>query len=177
MSKLNQVSFNSSEIAVLHVLRRSESMLGKTPNMIKAMANSPGVADLYLTIQASFKSFSLSPALIELISITVAELNACHYCLCAHHAKAMRYGITKAELTLAREAKNEDRKTASALEFVREVIMTRGNVASNLIDEMHLIGWTDAEMAELIAVTTLNIFPNYFNKLNQTELDFPSLEA
>jgi alkylhydroperoxidase family enzyme len=87
MSKLTKVSVASKDQAVIQILDKSRLRLGKVPNMILSMANSPIVADLYMDIQASLQQCSLSPELIELIAITVADANTCNYCLCAHTAK------------------------------------------------------------------------------------------
>ena len=37
-------------------------------------------------------------------------------------------------------------------------------------------GWSDAEIAEIIANVALNIFTNYFNLVAQPEIDFPKVE-
>lgn len=176
MTNLSEVDSGSNDLEVKNVLERSKRMLGRIPNMIGAMASSPAVADLYLSIQTSFQGFSLPPEFIELIAVTVAEANSCYYCLCAHHAKAKRYGIARDDLDKARLATSGNAKTAVALEFVKDMIVNRCENMPNRIDLLKSHGWNEAEISEIITVATLNIFPNYFNKLNETELDFPALE-
>jgi hypothetical protein len=91
------------------------------------------------------------------------------------HSKR-KIGVSKVDLTSARIAQNADLKITGALNFVKEIIDNRADQMSDRIDDLKNLGWNDAEIAEIIAVTSLNIFPNYFNKLNRTELDFPVLE-
>jgi hypothetical protein len=36
-------------------------------------------------------------------------------------------------------------------------------------------GWSDAEVAEIVAHVALNVFTNYFNITAGTEIDFPKI--
>jgi hypothetical protein len=38
-------------------------------------------------------------------------------------------------------------------------------------------GWDDAAIADIVAVTALNIYTNFFNHVNDTEVDFPEPPA
>ena len=38
-------------------------------------------------------------------------------------------------------------------------------------------GYTDGEIAEIIAHVALNVFTNYFNRAAQTDIDFPLVTA
>ncbi len=38
-------------------------------------------------------------------------------------------------------------------------------------------GYTDGEIAEIIAAVTGTIFTNYFNHIAQTEIDFPKVDV
>ena len=38
-------------------------------------------------------------------------------------------------------------------------------------------GYTDGEIAEIVAHVALNVFTNYFNRAAQTDIDFPLVTA
>jgi alkylhydroperoxidase family enzyme len=77
----------------------------------------------------------------------------------------------------ARKANSADAKERAGLEFVRKVVDTRGNVGGEDVQAVKDAGWDDGEISEMIANVAFNIFTNYFNHINETELDFPKVPA
>jgi alkylhydroperoxidase family enzyme len=45
------------------------------------------------------------------------------------------------------------------------------------INDLKQAGFNDAEIAEIVAVVSLNQFTNYFNLTVQPEIDFPKVET
>lgn len=147
--------------------------LGRAPNMMRAMVNSPAVLEIYLTVNTILARGMLSAELRELIAITVAQANQCEYCLSAHTAKGKKLGLDTNTLVTAQRSRAVDPKTNAALNFARLLIENKGDVSDEEITAVRAVGYSDGEIAEIIAVTTFNIFPNYFNKVANTTLDFP----
>jgi len=53
------------------------------------------------------------------------------------------------------------------------VLKTRGGVSDADLEEVRAAGYSDGEIAEIIAHAALNVLTNYFNKVAETEVDFP----
>lgn len=59
------------------------------------------------------------------------------------------------------------------MQFAQTIVVQKGQVSSAAVDSVRAAGYTDAEIAEIVANVGLNIFTNYFNNIVQTEVDFP----
>ena len=51
--------------------------------------------------------------------------------------------------------------------------MTRGAIADGDFARVRRAGYTEGEIAEIVANVALNLFTNYFNHVARTEVDFP----
>ena len=59
------------------------------------------------------------------------------------------------------------------MKFAKKVVESRGNISDQDISSLKEANVTDQEICEIILVITLNMFTNYFNKVVETEIDFP----
>ncbi len=66
------------------LLHQVQDRLGLTPNMAKAMANSPTLLESYLALSGVVGRGSLSAQVREQLAVATAQLNGCEYCLSAH---------------------------------------------------------------------------------------------
>lgn len=149
---------------------------GPGPAMVRSMAHSPPVAQIYQTIQARLAEGVLPASVRELLAVVVAEENRCAYCFRAHTTKGRQAGLSFEVIDAGRRAESTDPKVKVLLEFAREVIQTRGQNRAITLPSLKEAGWSDPEVTEAIAVVALNVFPNYFNHLNGTDPDFPEFE-
>jgi alkylhydroperoxidase family enzyme len=84
-------------------------------------------------------------------------------------------GLDDSAMKSARLGQATDRKTAAAVTLAQKLVNTRGVVAEPDIVAARAAGLDDGDMAEVVANVALNIFTNYFNNMNQTEVDFPKV--
>ena len=159
------------------LLAAVQKKLGLVPNSMRVMANSPAVLEAYIGFSGALDGGSLNAKTRERIALEVAEANQCDYCLSAHSAIGKLVGLNEAEILESRQARSTDSKSAAALEFSRRVIEKRGAVREVDIEAAHKAGLTDGEIAEVVALTALNIFTNYFNTAFQVDIDFPVVKA
>jgi alkylhydroperoxidase family enzyme len=75
----------------------------------------------------------------------------------------------------AREAKSSVAKPAAALVFARQIVAKQGCATQADVDAVRNAGFTDGEIAEIIAHVALNVFTNYFNNTAGVEVDFPKI--
>jgi uncharacterized peroxidase-related enzyme len=151
--------------------------LGMVPNMAKVMANSPAVLQSWVQFNGTLGSATLSPKIREQIALLTAESNACTYCLSAHSALGKMVGLSQAQIDGARHAESSDPRTSAALTFAKAVIDRRGGVADGDIGAVRAAGFSDAEIAEIVAAVALNVFTNFFNRAFDVDVDFPRVEA
>lgn len=174
MPRIQPVDKDSTDPATAELLGAVQKKMGTVPNIIATMANSPAVAKAYLGFSQSLSTGSLPARLREQIALVVGETNGCHYCVAAHTALGKGAGLTEGETCDARRAVASDGQEQAALEFARKIVSDRGNVSDDDVQKVRQAGYTDGEVAEIVANVALNIFTNYFNHVARTEVDFPA---
>jgi len=114
--------------------------------------------------------------MIALIGIVVAEIYSCEYLLASRVAQAKKAGVSEEELKLARQQSSSDKKKDIGLQFVRNVVVRHGaEMPASDIQDLKTAGYTDGEIVELLANTSLNMFVYYLIQVGQPELDFPKV--
>ncbi|WP_412542885.1 carboxymuconolactone decarboxylase family protein [Longispora sp. K20-0274] len=152
--------------------------LGVTPNMTRAMANSPALLKGYLELSGALGGGTLRPATRERIALAVAQANSCSYCLSAHSYLAEHAAHLGAEdIAAARKADNPDSGIAALLAFAVAVNDTRGDITPADLAAVRAAGASDAEIVEVIGHVALNVLTNFFNKALDVDVDFPIVEA
>jgi AhpD family alkylhydroperoxidase len=111
------------------------------------------------------------------IALAVAEANDCDYCLSAHTALGRLAGLKEAEIAASRQGASVDAKAEAALQFALAVVATKGSIDDETFARVRRAGFTDGEIAEIVAVVALNVFTNYFNKAAETAIDFLAWKA
>jgi len=175
MSRLNPVQPEQASGKTRELLDAVKAKFKVVPNLTRVMANSPAVLQGYLSFSGALAGGALDPKLREQIAIEVAEQNSCQYCLSAHTAIGKMTGLTIEELDLARSANSTAPQTTAALQFARQLVDTKGQVSEAEVEAVRRAGFSDAEIAEIIAHVALNIFTNYFNVAAGVEVDFPKI--
>jgi uncharacterized peroxidase-related enzyme len=150
-----------------------EKQMGMVPNMISTMAQSPAVLQAYLGFNQSLAKGSLPAGLRQEISLAVSESNQCDYCLSGHTFLGKKAGLSESDLLDARHGTASDEKTNAALVFARRIVENRGHVSDQDVEDIRGAGYTDGQIAEIVANVALTTFTNYFNNVADTKIDFP----
>ncbi len=176
MSRIMKVqATNETQQETLSLLKTLEKKMGRVPNIFLHMAQSPITLQTYLTLSESASKLSLSPMLQEKIALKCAEANQCHYCLSAHTAIAKAKGLTDEDILLSRKGSSPQKKEEAILDFVKKIIEKKGHVSEEDVTLLKAEHVTDQEVVEIILVTVLNMFTNYFNNIVKPEIDFPKV--
>lgn len=176
MTRLEAINPNEASGKTKELLDGVQSKLGMTPNIMRIMANSPGVLEGYLGFSGALQNGVLDPKLREMIALCVSEINGCDYCLSAHSAIGKMVGLSGEEILDSRRGFSTDSRAEAALRFARRIVEKRGWVDDNDIEQVRGAGFGDPEIAEVVANVALNIFTNYFNHTALTEVDFPPVD-
>ncbi len=156
------------------LLAQVQKSLGSTPNMTKAMANSPTLLKSYLALFSAVGTGTLSAAVRARLAIATAQLNGCEYCLSSH--TYIGANITKVdadELESARKGQSADQHVAALLNLSNTIAQNAGDVDDADITAALEAGVTEAEIGELVANLALNTMTNYFNVMARVDNDWP----
>jgi uncharacterized peroxidase-related enzyme len=154
-----------------------QAKLGMTPNLMKTLAQAPAALEAYLNFGAALGTGTLDAKFREQIALTVAQANSCEYCLAAHSAIGKMVGLKPDEILASREAETQDAKRRAGLKFAQALVVQRGEVSDQTLADVKAAGYTDGEVAEIVANVAINIFTNYFNHVARTDVDFPKVSV
>jgi uncharacterized peroxidase-related enzyme len=153
-----------------------QSGLGMVPNFIRVLANSPAALGAFLGLHGIAGAGELDSKTRERIALSVAEQNACQYCVSAHTAIGRKAGLDNQEILANRMGRSEDAKAEAALKFARALIENTGQVSKAEFDAVRAAGHSDGEIVEIITHVAMNIFTNLLGKATQIEIDFPKVD-
>lgn len=174
MSRLPLIQSETATGEAADLLAGVQKALGVTPNMTKAMVNSPAVLKAYLGFSGALAAGVLPAPLRERLALLVAQENGCDYCLSAHTYLGEHVAKLDADqIAAARRGEADDPKFAAALAFASAVLRAKGGVEDADLKAARDAGLSDAEIAEVVANVALQVFTNYFNKTADTDIDWP----
>lgn len=160
------------------ILEGINKQLGSVPNIYRLVALSPAALKGFIGQAEALAKGKLSPKIREGISLAIAQLNGCGYCLSAHSFISTQLLKTdQAEVTANRQADSSDKKTEIALKFAVSVAENKGRVSAQELTKLREAGFDDAQIIEIIQNVTLNIWTNYFNNAAETLIDFPEVKV
>ena len=84
MTRLKALSPEEATGKTKELFNGIQSKLGMVPNMMRTMGNSAAVLEGYLNLSGALTHGLLGAKTGELLALTIAESNACNYCLSAH---------------------------------------------------------------------------------------------
>ncbi|MGD9542354.1 carboxymuconolactone decarboxylase family protein [Methylocystis sp.] len=176
MARVAVIDPQTATAEAKQLLDAVQSGLGSVPNFIRALANSPAALSAFLGIHGIAGAGVLDPKTRERIALTVAEQNACQYCVSAHTAIGRKVGLDNQEMLANRLGRSSDAKAEAALSFARALVEHSGEVTKAEFDAVRDAGHSDAEIVEIIAHVAMNIFTNLLGKATQIEIDFPKID-
>lgn len=177
MQRLTAVNPAEATGKAKQLLDGVQSKLGMTPNLMKTLASGPAALEAYLNFGAALGTGKLDTKFREQIALAVAQANSCEYCLSAHSAIGKMVGLKPEEIAASREAHSADAKRDAGLHFVKALVLQRGMVSDQDLAHVKTAGYTDGDIAELVANVAVNIFTNYFNHVARTDVDFPHVDV
>ena len=173
-----RVSMNSetSPAASQPLLEQIDKAFGTTPNMFKAVSNSPAALKSMWGAFGALAGGTLGARLGEQIAVAVADRNACDYCLAAHTALGRKAGATADEMAAAQVGSASDAATQAALNFALKVVEQRAQITADDVQALRTAGFSDEAVMEILAHVALNLFTNYVNVAFAVPVDFPAVK-
>lgn len=175
MARVTIIDPNTATGEARQLLDAVQAGLGVVPNFIRVLANSPAALNGFLGLHSIAGAGALDPQTRERIALSVAEQNACQYCVSAHTAIGRKVGLANEEMLANRAGRSADAKAEAALTFARALVEHTGQVSKAEFDAVRAAGHSDGEIIEIITHVAMNIFTNLLGKSTQVEIDFPAV--
>lgn len=176
MSRIELLTADTAPAASRPLLAQIHTAFGATPNMFRAVANSPQALASMWGAFGALGAGTLGARLGEQIAVAVADLNDCHYCLAVHTVLGRKAGATIDEMSAAQAGHSSDPKTAAALRFAINVVKHRAKVDAGDVAALREAGFSDGQVMEIMAHVALNLFTNYVNVAFDVPVDFPAVK-
>lgn len=176
MSRIQLQTAETTSDASRALLEQVHGAFGATPNMFRAVANSPAALASMWGSFGALGSGTLGAKLGEQIAVALADINDCEYCLAAHTMLGRKAGASAAEMSAAQAGQSDDPKTAAALRFATAVVKNRAKVDAAEVEALRAAGFDDAGIMEIMAHIALNLFTNYVNVAFAVPVDFAQVK-
>jgi len=176
MSRIPLVNTAAVSSASKADLDQIQAAFGATPNMFRAVANSPAALRSMWGSFGALGGGVIAPKIGEQIAVAVADRNACDYCLAAHTALGRKAGASAEEMAAAQSGESSDPKAAAALRFALKLVNERGQVGDADVQALRATGFDDEHIVEIVAHVALSLFTNYVNVAFAVPVDFPAVK-
>lgn len=175
MSRITVIEQNTANAEQKALLDAIQGQLGMVPNFLKVFANSPVALQAFLGLHGVANAGSLTPQTRERIALALAQQNSCEYCVSAHTAIGRKAGLTGDEIAAARAGTSEDAKAAIAVKLARSLVEHKGDITTAELVEAREVGYTDADIVEIITHVGMNLLTNILGKASRVDIDFPKV--
>jgi len=173
MPHLKVVEVEETAGKAKEILESFRSNMGRVPNVLKGMANSPIALQAAVTLDRLIGEGTLTGVEQVVVKLTVAQYYDCAYCLALYTVIGADRGLSAAQMLSVRRGKPDDDKHMALVKFARRMLETHGQVKEGDIARLRARGYTDEHIAEIVTIMGAMTLGSYFNKMNDTELDFP----
>jgi uncharacterized peroxidase-related enzyme len=151
--------------------------IGSVPNTFAVIAaHGPAALKSVLAADAVLAAGSLTKRDQEVIKLVISDAAGCDYCVAAHNHLAKLAGVKPEALRQIREGQpTGDAKSDALVGFVRKLAQSSGTVSDADYAAIKAAGYSDAQLVEISLAFATTAFTNVFNRINDTEIDFPAV--
>ncbi len=163
---------HSAPQAAQPTMEQAKQVFGFVPNLVRGMANSPALAEGYLTLSGLYANSSLTPQEQQVALLAVSRYNGCDYCVAAHSMVAEMAQLPADAIQALRDDRPIDDPKLEALRvFTANMVDKRG-----WLDEADIQAFLDAgfdmqQVGDVILAVGMKTLSNYFNHIARTPLD------
>jgi uncharacterized peroxidase-related enzyme len=155
------------------ILEKVQKGFGFVPNLFAAFSNSPILLEGYLGLDAVYSRGTLSAAERQLVLLTASVVNECPYCVAAH--STLSKGMLKVPATVVAAVRAgepvADAKLNALVNLTRELVQSRGHVATATIQSFLTAGYRNDQIGEVLVGIALKTMSNYTHHISPVEID------
>lgn len=171
-------SLESAPAGARASLLRARDAYGAVPNMYRVLANSPVALDAYERLSESFAKSSLTPLEQQVVYLTAAHKNQCHYCTTLKPAMSAGEEANAVLDAIRAERLLPDRRLQALRSFTAALVEQRGWVPEAMVENFRDAGFERAQILEVItgiALVTMSSYSNHVAATPVDDVDWPSL--
>ncbi|OGA14330.1 MAG: hypothetical protein A3H32_04890 [Betaproteobacteria bacterium RIFCSPLOWO2_02_FULL_63_19] len=177
MPRLNAVTTEQANGRVRELYDGLRKAIGAVPNIYQGVANSPAALDVLLGMGAKLREGGLNGAETEAIKLVVAQTYGCNYCLAAHTLVGRKAGLSVEDTLAIRRGAIVQPRLSALAQFVGKAVHPAGRISDDDLAAIRSAGFDDGQITEILMVLAQTVFTTLFNRVNQTEVDFPPAPA
>ncbi len=145
---------------------------GFTPNLFRALANSPSTLNGFAALLEANDGGTLSPAERQFVQLTASIENQGEYCVAGHSAFAARMGLPAETIMAIREGRRlPDKRYQGLVDFTRALVRGRGHVTDDDKAAFEASGFGTEQIFEVIAGIALKTITNFVSSVFDLPLD------
>ncbi|QPF90574.1 carboxymuconolactone decarboxylase family protein [Bradyrhizobium commune] len=177
MSRLSVQNLESDTGPSGQIYAQIKKAAGSVPNAYAAVAtHGPAALKSMLAADAVLAAGTLTKRDREVIKLVISDVAGCDYCVAAHHHLAKLAGMKPEELKNIRDGKpTGEAKRDALVGFVRKLAQSSGTVSDEDFAAIKAAGYSDTQLVEISLAFATIVFTNVFNRINDTEIDFPAV--
>jgi uncharacterized peroxidase-related enzyme len=177
MSRLSVPNLESDTGPSGQIYTQIKKAIGSVPNTFAAIAaHGPAALKSILAADAVLAAGSLAKRDLEIIKLVVSAAGGCDYCVAAHNHLAKLAGVKPEALKQIRDRQpTGDARRDALIGFVGKLAQSSGTVSDEDFAAIKAAGYSDAQLVEISLAFATTVFTNVFNRINDTEIDFPAV--
>src|SRR5260221_10328245 len=167
--------FNAA--ATTEIYTQIRKAAGGVPNAYAVIgAYRPAALKAILQADGVLAGSTLSKQDQETIKLLVSEIAGCDYCVAAHSFLGKMAGLAPEVLKQIRTGQpSGDARRDALVRFVRNLVQTGGTISGQEFSAVKAAGYTDQHLVDISLAIAVITFTNIFNRINDTDLDFPAV--
>jgi uncharacterized peroxidase-related enzyme len=177
MSRLSVPNLESDTGPSGQIFAQIKKAIGSVPNTFAAIAaHGPAALKAVLAADAVLTAGTLTKRDQETVKLIISGVAGCDYCVAAHSQLGKLAGLKPDELKNIRDGKpTGDAKRDALVGFVRKLAQSSGTVSDEDFAAIRAAGYSDGQLVEISLAFATTVFTNVFNRINDTEIDFPAV--
>jgi uncharacterized peroxidase-related enzyme len=177
MSRLSVPNLESDTGPSGQVYAQIKKAISSVPNTFAVIAaHGPAALKAVLAADTVVAAGTLTRRDQEVIKLVISAAGGCDYCVAAHNHLARLAGVKAEVLKQIRDSQStDDAKRDALVRFVRKLAQSSGTVSHEDFAAIKAAGYSDAQLVEISLAFATTVFTNVFNRINDTEIDFPAV--
>ena len=177
MSRISTPAADTATGASADLFAQIKKGIGSVPNTYAAIGfHDPAALTAILAADAVLAAGSLSKSDQETIKLLMSATVECDYCVAAHSLLGKMAGLSRDALRRIRAGEpTGDEKRDALIRFVKLLASTSGTIEKSEFEAIKGVGYTDRQLVEVSLAIATTTFTNVFNRINDTEVDFPAV--
>ena len=173
---MTQVTNANNSAETLPILQEIHRTFGMVPNLFRSYANHPGLLEAnWNKVKAVLLSGSIDRKTKELMAYLISLDNGCSYCVAAHSAALLGFGIDKSQidaLLLGFYPSDMKASDVALIKFSRKVNQHWREITEEDLTALSRLEIDESKIIETIGIVELFGGFNRYARVMKVEVDF-----